>query len=125
MTARAERGRRARLRGLRAEVLCRFALRLKGYRIVAAGRRSALGEIDIVARRGRVVAVVEVKARADLASAGLAIGAAQRRRLARSAAQFLAARPDMAGLSLRFDAMLVAPWRWPLHLPDAWRPDAP
>lgn len=123
MAVRAERGRRARRRGARAEALCRLALRLKGYRIVAAGRRSALGEIDIVARRGRVLAIVEVKARADLSAAGLAIGTAQRGRLARAAAQFLAARPDLAGLDLRFDAMLVTPWRWPLHLPDAWRHD--
>ena len=71
----------------------------------------------------RVLAIVVVKARTDVSAAGRAIGAAPRGRLARSAAQFLSARPDLAGLDLRYDAMLVTPWRWPLHLPDAWRQD--
>lgn len=117
------RGAAARRRGCWAEALCRLVLALKGYRILAAGRRSGLGEIDILARRGGVLAVVEVKARADLALAHAALGAAQRRRIVRSAAQFAASRPDLAGLDLRFDAMLVAPWRLPRHLRDAWRPD--
>jgi putative endonuclease len=118
---RCARGAAARRRGRWAEALCRLVLVLKGYRILAAGRRSGLGEIDILARRGRVLAVVEVKARTDLALAHAALGAAQRRRIVRSAAQFMAARPDLAGLDLRFDAMLVVPWRLPRHLRDAWR----
>lgn len=120
--ARAARGRAARRRGLWAEALCRLALRLKGYRIVASGRRSALGEIDILARRGRVLAVVEVKARADEAAAHGAVSHAQRRRIERAAFQAVAARPGLGALDLRFDAMLVLPWRWPRHLPGAWTP---
>ena len=50
--------------GLGAEALCRLALRLKFYRVLASRYRSPLGEIDIVAMRGKTVALVEVKARA-------------------------------------------------------------
>src|SRR5687767_4458845 len=56
-------------RGRWSEALCRFALRLKGYRILAQGWRSPQGEIDIVARRGGTVAIVEVKARGSLEAA--------------------------------------------------------
>ncbi|HSK40906.1 MAG TPA: YraN family protein [Arenibaculum sp.] len=119
--SRADRGHAARRRGRWAEALCRLALRLKGYRIVAAGRRSGLGEIDILARRGHVLAAVEVKARGDRLAAAEALREGQRRRIARAALQFQASRPEFARLDLRFDAMLVVPWRWPRHVPDAWR----
>jgi putative endonuclease len=100
-------------------------LRAKGYGILArrhvTGRGSGAGEIDIVARRGDVLAVIEVKARATLDEAAHALRLAQQQRLIRAAAVLLARRPDLAELSLRFDAMLVAPWHWPRHLMDAWR----
>ena len=103
--------------------MCRWHLRLRGWRIVAHGWRCPSGEIDILARRGGVLAIGEVKSRADLASAATAVLPRQRRRIARAAAAFLAARPDLAGLAPRFDVMLVAPLRPPRHLPDAWRVD--
>jgi putative endonuclease len=112
-------------RGRLAEALCRLSLRLRGYRVLAAGRRSALGEIDIMARRGRVLAAIEVKARPDADSAAAAVSERQRRRIERAARQFVAGRPDLHGLDLRFDVMLVLPWRWPRHLPGAWTPHGP
>jgi putative endonuclease len=114
------RGRAAFRRGRRAEALCRLALWLKGYRILGRGVRTPLGEIDILARRGDVLAVVEVKARPTRAAAADGPHPAQRARLARAAAVIIAARPDWAGLTLRFDLMIVTPGRWPLHLAGAW-----
>jgi putative endonuclease len=99
-------------------------LRLKGYRILARRLRLAAGEIDIVAARGRTVAFVEVKARADLASARDSVGPRQRRRLLNAAALFVARYPRHAGADLRFDLMLVAPGAWPRHVVDAWRADS-
>lgn len=107
--------------GRAAEALCRFVLRLKGYRIVVSRLRTPLGEIDIVARRGDTLAVIEVKARRDWLQANEAVSARQRGRLARAAHAFLATNPQYAGLSLRFDVMLVTPWSWPRHIKDAWR----
>jgi putative endonuclease len=98
-------------------------LRLRGWRIVAAGWRCPSGEIDIVARRRGVLAIVEVKARRDLDSAAISLLPRQRRRIARAAAAFLSARPEFAALALRFDVMLVAPLRLPRHLVNAWRVD--
>jgi putative endonuclease len=111
----------ARRRGHLAETMCRWHLRLRGWRIVATGWRCPSGEIDIVARRGGVLAVVEVKSRGDIGSAADAVLPRQRRRTARAASAFLLARPDLAGLAPRFDVMLVTPFRPPRHLADAWQ----
>lgn len=116
---------RALRHGRWAEWAAAMRLRLAGWGIlgrhVVSGRGSGAGEVDIVARRGGVVAFVEVKFRPSLAEAAAAISPRQRARIARAATHFLATRPDLAGCVFRFDAMLVAPWRLPRHLADAWR----
>jgi putative endonuclease len=118
----AEGARRAAWRlGKRAETLCVWSLRLRGYRILARRIVTPLGEIDIVARRGGVLAMIEVKARPTLAEAAESISLRQRQRIRRAAEAFLGARPGLAGMTIRFDAMLLAPGRWPVHVVDAWR----
>jgi len=116
--------RRAFRRGHWAERLCAAHLRLRGYRVIARRLRTPAGEIDLVARRAGTLAVIEVKARADESAAAEAITARQRARILDATRWFLAGRRDLAALSVRFDAMLVTPWRWPRHVADAWRPDA-
>ena len=119
------RGRQARLRGAWGETLCVWWLRFKGYQIlgrsVTVGRGSGAGEIDIIAKRGRLLAFIEVKARPDFSQAASAISTFQQQRLIRAAEAFLAHRPELANCDIRFDAMLVAPRRFPHHLRDAWR----
>jgi putative endonuclease len=104
-----------------AESLAAWSLRLRGYRIVARRFRTPLGEIDLIAQRGRLLAFVEVKARTDLEQALVALSSRQRQRTARAAELFLLRRPDLAGHTLRFDLVAVRPWRMPRHLVDAWR----
>ncbi len=116
----AERHRRYRL-GRHAELVCAWHLRLRGWRILARRYRTPVGEIDIVARRGRLVAFVEVKARGDRARALESITGRQRRRVRRAAELYVAAHPALAGLDLRFDVMVVSPWSFPYHVIDAWR----
>lgn len=115
-----ERRRRAERDGRRGETLALWWLRLKGFRLVARDLRTPVGEIDLVVRRGRLLALVEVKRRASLAEAAEAIRAQQRGRIARAAEAFLARRPDLAALTLRFDAVLLAPRRRPRHIVSAW-----
>src|SRR5205823_8655279 len=114
---------KAERRGRLAELLCRWHLRLRGWHIVASHWRCPSGEIDILARRGRALAIIVVKSRRDLASAAEAIVPRQRRRIARAASAFLMTRPEFADLTLRFDVMLVTPPRPPRHLAGAWRGD--
>ncbi|MCC7272645.1 MAG: YraN family protein [Alphaproteobacteria bacterium] len=109
--------------GRRAEAWAGWLLRLKGYRVLERRWRGPVGEIDLVARRGSTLAVIEVKARPLAVAAAAAVDGRARRRLARAAAAFLAGRPDLAGLAVRFDVVLVVPGRLPRHLVDAWRPE--
>lgn len=114
---------RAERRGRYAEWLCLWHLRLRGWRILARGWRCPSGEIDILARRGGVLAVIEVKSRQEIGAAASVLAPRQRRRIARAAEAFLVSRPDLARLDLRFDLMLVAPRRLPHHWRGAWRAD--
>jgi putative endonuclease len=95
-------------------------LRLHGWRILARRARVAGGEVDIVARRGRTLAFVEVKARASEETAALALDEWRLRRVA-LAAERLAPRFMRAGDDIRIDAMFVIPGRWPRHLTNVWQ----
>ena len=105
---RTERRREAHIYGLRAESIAALLLRLKGYTILARRFVVSGGEIDLVARRGDSIAFVEVKARADLEVAAIAIGATKQRRISRAARVWLMRNPWAAGLTLRGDAVFVA-----------------
>lgn len=115
--------RRAYRLGLSAETLAAWLLRLKGFRILDRRFRSGAGEVDLVARRGRLLVFVEVKARDDLSAALDALDDRSARRIAAAAEIWVARRPALAGLDQRFDAVLVAPRRLPHHMIDAFRPD--
>ena len=111
--------RRAYRRGHRAEWLAALALMLKGYRIVARRFRTKAGEVDLIARRGDLVALVEVKARAGEREAIDAVTANASRRIAAAGDIWLSRQPDAARLSVRCDIVAVLPWRWPRHFPGA------
>jgi putative endonuclease len=113
--SRALRGKRAYRRGLIAETKCVWYLRLHGYRILARRYKTKLGEIDIVARRGDALIIIEVKARGDTGLAGEALTYKVMSRLENAAAQFVQRHDRHAASSLRFDVMLVTPRRWLPH----------
>lgn len=112
--------RRARRFGRRAEWVALAWLTLKGYRILAFRFAAAGGEIDIVARRGGVVAFVEVKGRPGLDSAATAIGETKRRRISSAARAWLTRNPWAARAILRGDAVFIAPGRLPRHVAAAF-----
>jgi putative endonuclease len=111
---------RAYRRGLLAESLAATLFRLKGYRIVARLYRTPVGEIDLVALKGKRLAFVEVKARKTREDAAWTLPTRQRRRIVRAAQYWLASHPGFAGHDMAFDVVLAAPWRWPHHIPDAF-----
>ncbi|MCW1842092.1 YraN family protein [Prosthecomicrobium hirschii] len=110
--------------GLSAETRAAWLLRLKGYAILDRRFRAAGGEIDLVARRGRTVVFVEVKARATLDAALEALDDRTARRIAAAAEIWIARRPALQDFDQRFDLVAVVPRRWPHHMPDAFRPRA-
>lgn len=117
----AERRAGAERDGRRAETLAAWFLRLKGWRIVARRVKTRRGEIDIIARRGRMVSFVEVKWRARGDALGLAFDERRLQRVA-AAAETLAARHVGPGDDMRIDVVLMAPGRWPVHLANVWQP---
>ena len=110
-------------RGRRGELRAVWLLRLKGYRILARDLRTPAGEIDIVARRGDTLAVIEVKWRDSWEDAAVAVSARQQARIAAAARLFLARHSRHAACVVRFDIMLVVPRRWPRHVLNAWQID--
>src|SRR5215203_983329 len=106
--------------GLSAETRAAALLLAKGFRIVARRWRSPVGEIDLVVRRGRLLVFVEVKARGVLDDAAEAVTPRQQRRISAAARAWLARHAEDLDRDIRFDAVLVAPWRLPRHIPAAF-----
>lgn len=115
------RRRAAYRRGHAGERLAILRLALSGYRVLARRYKTKVGEIDLIARRGKTVAFVEVKRRADWATGLEAVTPQARFRIRRAAELYIARNPHLAEHALRFDIIVVTPWSWPRHLVDAWR----
>ena len=118
---RSARGAAARLSGRRGEVIAAIWLMAKGYRILGFRLKTPQAEIDLLAMRGGVLAVVEVKRRTSLLAALETVTFDQRERLRRAAANLAARRPGLQGAAVRLDLMALAPGKLPRHIPDAWR----
>jgi putative endonuclease len=121
VNVRAARGAAARLSGRRAEVWAAAWLMAKGYRILGFRLKTPQAEIDLVANRGRVLAVVEVKSRLSLETALETVTFDQRDRLRRAGAQLAANRPGLSACAVRVDLLALAPGKLPRHIPDAWK----
>jgi putative endonuclease len=109
----------AEARGRRAETIAAWWLRLQGWRILARRARIAGGEVDLIARRGRTLAFVEVKQRGSEQSAAMALDEYRLRRVA-VAAERLAPRFARPGDEMRIDAIFLIPGRLPRHLANVW-----
>jgi putative endonuclease len=112
--------RRANRFGARAEWLAAALLMLKGYRILARRYVVAGGEIDVIAKRGQVIAFVEVKARPEMDIAASAISEQKRRRISRAAKVWLTRNQWAARAILRGDAIFAARGRLPRHVISAF-----
>ncbi len=109
----------AERRGRRAEAVAAWWLRLWGWRILDRRVRTPLGEVDLVARRGRTVAFVEVKSRARPVDLALAVDRNRLMRVA-NAAHMLSHRFADRRDVIRIDVVLVGPWQLPVHLKNVW-----
>lgn len=109
----------AEKRGRRGEAIAAWFLRLQGWRIVGERIKTPRGEVDLIVRRGKTVAFVEVKARTRRPDLATAIDAYRLRRVA-AAAEILLPKYGKGTENMRIDVILVAPWRWPHHLRNVW-----
>lgn len=106
-------------KGLGAELLTMASLLCRGYRILAWRYKTKVGEIDVIARRGRTVAFIEVKTRATLDDALFSLTPQMRRRIAQAAKHYLAGHAGEKGLDHRFDLVAVSGFSV-RHLDNAW-----
>jgi putative endonuclease len=112
----------AEARGRSAEALAAWWLRAKGYRVLSRRVRLPVGEIDLVARKGDLIAFIEVKERATIDAALGSVTPASWRRISRAAESWMAQRPRYNDCGWRYDLIAIAPGHLPAHLRDAWRP---
>jgi putative endonuclease len=97
--------------GRRAERRAVWHYRLRGYRILATNAWAGGNELDVVARRGARLVFCEVKEKDGHGFGDPAemVGAEKQRRIRRAAEAWLASRPELAGLPVRFDVVAVGP----------------
>ena len=109
--------RRRNLRsGWLAEQAAALYLMAKGYRILARRFKTRSGEIDLIAKRGKRLAFIEVKQRATREDAEAAITGSQRSRIESAADDWLMRHPSHRDLDICFDVIFMIRGRWPQHL---------
>lgn len=109
--------------GRRAESFAASWLRMRGYQILEQRYKTREGEIDLITRKGNILACVEVKQRSDAASAQEAVGYGAEQRIMNAAEAYVNANPEllMSDFELRFDILYVI-GRWKIrHIQDAFR----
>ena len=114
------RGRKARERGRLVEYVALIHLMLKGYRILGFRLPMPQGEIDILAQKGRRLAIAEVKARMDADAAMIAVTPIQQERLWQAGLALQETRPQLAALDLNIDLYALCPGQWPRHIKNAF-----
>lgn len=120
MSTRAGHKKKTYEKGVWAERLAGFYLNMRGYKIVARRYKTQHGEIDLIAERGEVLAIVEVKARGSIERALESVDIRTQRRIANAALMFLAERPEYADRAIRFDVIAVESPVKIVHLDNAW-----
>ena len=110
---------RAYLKGQWSEKIAAIYLRLKGYEVLEHRFKTPVGEIDLLARKGKTLVAIEVKSRNTLEKASMALTSFQQRRIERTLLYYLAHKPSP--FDLRFDVVLISPWKWPCHIQGAWQ----
>ena len=112
----------AERRGRWSEAYAALWLQLNGYSIQARRVRSRVGEVDLIARRGGTLAIVEVKQRQSLEAAQKAVSLRSWQRIARAAESWTRRDARYQSLDWRYDLIVITPWSLPKHYKDFWRP---
>ncbi|MFN3212720.1 MAG: YraN family protein [Henriciella sp.] len=112
----------AERRGRRAETFAAVWLRLKGYQILASRFKCKVGEIDLIAKRGSVLALIEVKQRPTTDVAASSVPQRNWLRIAAAAEVWASRQTKIAQLDWRYDLVAITPRSFPKHYRDFWRP---
>jgi putative endonuclease len=105
--------------GLLAEYLVMFLYCVKFYSVIAHRKRNYAGEIDLICIRGKTLVFIEVKARSDDTDDVLCT-IHQQERIRRAGLIFVQGNPKYRDFDMRFDLVLIRPYRWPQVIENAW-----
>jgi putative endonuclease len=111
----------AERRGRQGERRAALWLQLKGWTVLDRRKKTPLGEIDLIVRKGKLIAFVEVKWRNSAAELDFAIDEYRLRRVA-AAVEAVAHLYAASGEDVRIDVILLAPRTIPRHIENAWMP---
>lgn len=107
-----------------AEFVARCYFRLKGYSIIAKNlkntKKTPIGEVDFIAKKGNIIVFAEVKKRQSIEKAKYAIKTNQQKRIVNAAKIFIKKHPTYQNHNIRFDAVLVKLPFKVLHIKNAW-----
>lgn len=112
--------RRSYKAGVWAEVVAMIYMMFKGYRLLERRYKCSAGEIDLILTRRNLVVFVEVKYRSKQEDAAFSILPKQQHRISRTALYWTARNSRKFRGDMRFDAILISPWRWPSHIQNAF-----
>ncbi|GAA4643812.1 YraN family protein [Pontixanthobacter gangjinensis] len=107
--------------GRDGELRAAMWLRMKGWSVLAQRVRTPRGEIDLIVKRGGIVAFVEVKWRKRQEDLDHAIDEYRLSRVA-AAVECVAHKYATDGEDIRIDVILLAPGGFPRHIVNAWQP---
>lgn len=105
--------------GLFAEYLTMLLYKLKFYQIISHRHKTFVGEIDLIALRGRKLVFIEVKSRQEGLLHGT-VSVKQQARIRRAAEVFLSQSKKYDGYDIRFDLVVIQPCKWPIIIRNAW-----
>jgi len=105
--------------GLFAEYLILILYNLKLYKILHHRKKSYVGEVDLIAVRGKQLVFIEVKARKNGISENI-VSNFQQNRIRRSAELFLSKNSQFSDYDVRFDLAVISPYKMPLIIQNAW-----
>jgi putative endonuclease len=96
--------------GAAAEEIAAAYLAAHGAKILERNYRRRLGELDVIAREGNTLLIVEVRTRSTSAYGGAAasVNVRKRRRIVRAAQQLLQQHGELGRLAVRFDVVVVS-----------------
>ena len=110
----------AEKRGHMAEYIAALYLFAKGYRILSLRYKTALGEIDIVAKRSDSIVFIEVKRRAGYSQAIDAVNYHSQQRIRSASDLWMARHPNAQRYSTRYDIIAIRPLALPRHVINAF-----
>ena len=113
----------AERRGRTAETIALWYMRMKGYRLLARRFQAPQGEIDLIMRKGKTTAFIEVKTRKTIDDAVFAVTHWQSKRIASASATWMARDPQAASGFCRFDIVAIPSYLWPTHIENAFYGD--